>query len=259
MFRHSSRGTFVWLLIVGIALGLTLLAGAIPTGVGAALLAAYLGLWLLVARNIEVSAFFDSWRARTQPETEPSEVAREAIARARSDPNYDSLVRLLDIGLIVDEQRPDGMALRRGRFIALDDDAIRPFAIIHVPDVLGGRLSHIRFELMDSDGRLCYVFEDEKWLQSGENTLLPDYRFPIRKKAGELEAGGWSARIIIDGGVIGVHHFNLSPALRERRRNVGSDGEILRERVWRSSEDDESLPLSLEELLRQQSRQQSQK
>ncbi|MBN1565690.1 MAG: hypothetical protein JXA10_17735 [Anaerolineae bacterium] len=258
MFQHSSRGTFVWLLIVGTALVLTLLAGAVPTSVGAALLATYLGLWLMVARNIDVSDYFESWRAHTQPAVEPTEVAREAIARARSDPNYDSLVRLLDVGLIVDEQRPDGMALRRGRFISLDDDAIRPFGIIHVPDVLGGRLSHIRFELLDSAGTLCYVYEDEKWLEAGENPLLPDYRFPIRKKAGELEAGGWSARLIVDGGVIGVHHFNLSPALRDRRRNIGSDGEILRERVWRSGQEDESLPLSLEELLRQQSRQQHQ-
>jgi hypothetical protein len=164
----------------------------------AALLAAYLGLWLLVARNIELGPFIDSWKVRVQPDTEPTEVAREAVARARSDPNYDSLVRLLDIGLIVDEQRPDGMALRRGRFISLDDDAIRPFVIIHVPDVLAGRLSHIRFELLDSSNQLRYVFEDEKWLQSGENTLLPDYRFPVRKKASELEAGGWSARLIVD-------------------------------------------------------------
>lgn len=258
MFRHSYRGTVVWLFIVGMALGLTLLAGAVPTEIGAAMLAAYLGLWLVIARNVNLGPFFDSWKARVLSETEPTEVAREAVARARSDPNYDSLVRLLDIGLIVDEQRPDGMALRRGRFISLDDDAIRPFVIIHVPDVLGGRLSHIRFELLDSNDQLCYVFEDEKWLQAGQNTLLPDYRFPIRKKADELEAGGWSARLIIDGGVIGVHHFNLSPALRDRRRNIGTDGEILRERVWRSGEEDESLPLSLEELLRQQSRQQGQ-
>lgn len=258
MFRHSYRGTLVWLFIVGTALGLTLVAGAVPTGVGAALLAAYLGLWALVARNVQVGSLVDAWIARAQHDIEPTEVAREAIARARSDPFYDSLVRLLDIGLIVDEQRPDGMALRRGRFISLDDDAIRPFAITHVPDVLGGRLSHIRFELRDGDGEVRYAFEDEKWLQAGENVLLPDYRFPIRKKRDELEAGGWSARVIIDGGVIGVHHFNLAPALQDRRRHIGTDGEILRERVWRTGEEDESLPLSLEELLRQQSRQQNQ-
>ena len=42
MFRQSNRGTLVWLVIVGAALGLTLLAGGVPTGLGAALLAAYL-------------------------------------------------------------------------------------------------------------------------------------------------------------------------------------------------------------------------
>jgi hypothetical protein len=45
--------------------------------------------------------------------------------------------------------------------------------------------------------------------------------------------------------------------LQERRRQITSDGEI-RERVWRTEEEDASLPLSLEELLRQQSRERHQ-
>lgn len=255
MFRQSNRATLVWLFIVGMALGLTMLAEEVPTGIAAALLAAYLGLVLMVTRNISLAALPGLWASRISREKEPSEVAREAAARARSYPNYDSLLRLMDVGLIVEEQRPDGMSLRRGRFISLDDDSIRPFAIVQVPEVLSQRLTHIRFEIRDGTGKLCYAFEEEKWLQEGENILLPDYRFPVRKKAAELESGGWAAHIIVDGGVVGVHNFNLSPSLSVRRRQAAPDGEI-RERVWRSGEeDDESLPLSLEELLRQQSRQ----
>jgi len=255
MFQHSRRGTIVWLFIVGLALSLTLAAGAVPTEIGAVLLAAYLGLALLIARNVPLSDVVSALPARANRQPQATEVAREAVARARSHPAYDALVQLLDVGLIVDEQRPDGLSLRRGRFISLDDEGIRPFAIVHVPDAIAERLGRIRFELRDERNRAQYVYEDEKWLQAGENVLLPDYRFPIRKNTKELEAGGWSLVVMVDGGMIGVHHFSLSPSLRERRRNMASaDGE-LRERVWRSQDDDESLPLSLEELLRQQSRQ----
>lgn len=256
MFPHSDRGTLVWLFVVGLALGLTLLAGDVSTEVGAVLLAAYLGLVLMGTRGLSFGAALDSWKALTSRDKEPTEVAREAMARARGLAHYDALVRLLDVGLIVDEQRPDGMSLRRGRFISLDDDGVRPFAIVLVPGALGQRLGRVRFELRDEAGTVHYAFEDEKWLQAGENVLLPDYRFPIRKKAGELEAGGWTLQVWVDGHVLGVHSFTLGPSLAERRRQVAADGEILRERVWRSGdEDDESLPLSLEELLREQSRQ----
>lgn len=255
MFRQSTRGTVVWLLVVGAALGLTLVAGRVSTAVAAALLAMYLGVLLVVAGQIEVATVLRQVLHRQAALAPPSDVAREAAARARTLPNYDTLYRLLDIGLIVDEQRPDGMALRRGRFISLDDDGIRPFAIVDVPPALGGGLALVRFELFDGSGRKQYAYETERWLQPGENVLVPDYRLPIRKRASELEAGGWAAHVSIDGGVLGIHHFNLSESLAEWRRRAGADGELLRDRIWRGAEDDESLPLSLEELLRQQSRQ----
>ncbi len=258
MFRQSYRGTLVWLFIVGVALGLAMTAGGISNEIGAALLAAYLGVVLLVARNVQLGSVLESLSSRTERPAEATEIAREAMARARLHPDFDSLIRLMDVGLIVDEQRPDGVSLRRGRFISVDDDGVRPFAIIHVPEGLGARLGHIRFEIRDEKGKVHFVYEDEKWLQAGENILLPDYRFPIRKQADKLQAGSWSTQVIVDAGVLGIHHFNLSPSLAARRQQMSTDGEILRERVWRTEEDDESLPLSLEELLRQQSREQHQ-
>ncbi|MCD4687643.1 MAG: hypothetical protein K8S97_17075 [Anaerolineae bacterium] len=255
MFRHSNRGTVVWLFIVGLALIMTLMAGSVSTAVGAGLLAAYMGLVVMLARDVELGAVFSQLpNLRTHPQQEPTAIAQEAASRARRYRNFDAAIRLLDVGLIVDEQRPDGMALRRGRFISLDDEGIRPFAIVDVPAGLAGRMGHVRFELRDATGQLQYVYEEEKWLQPGENVLLPDYRLPVRKKADELNDGGWSAHVLVDAGVLGVHHFNVSASLEARRRNIGSDGEILRERVWRNQEEDEALPLSLEELLRQQSR-----
>ena len=254
MYRQSRRGTIAWLFIVGLALTLVLLSGNVPPMAGAVLLAAYIGLLIMGVRHIDLRRGFEAFSGPRRSEV-PSEVAQEAVARTFGLPNRETAIRLLDVGLIVDEQRPDGMALRRGRFISLDDDAIRPFAIVEVPDMLSGRLALIRFEMRDGTGQIQYAFEEEKWLNAGENVLVPDYRFPIRKRADRLESGGWSAHIMIDGGVLGIHHFNIADSLRLRRQMVGADGELLRNRVWRTREDDESLPLSLEELLRQQSRQ----
>ncbi len=256
MFQQSYRGTLVWLLIVGAALALTLAAGAISTGVGALLIALYLLLSLVVLRGSSIDSLRDALPKREATPAVPSEVAREATARARNLPDFDSLIRLLDVGLIVDEHRPDGLSLRRGRFISLDDDGIRPFMIVHVPAGLGDRLARVRFEIRDDTGKVHYAYEDDAYLQTGENTLVPDYRFPIRKRADGIAPGAWSLRVMVDDGILGVHNFNMSPSLEARRRLMGSDGE-LRDRVWQSHGEDESLPLSLEELLRQQSRMQS--
>ncbi|MBN2304105.1 MAG: hypothetical protein JXQ72_06505 [Anaerolineae bacterium] len=257
MFQQSHRGTLVWLLIVGLALVLSLGTGNISTAVGGVLLAVYLLLVLMVTRSGQLGALLEGLSLPGTREPESTEVAQEAMARARRYPDHDTLVRLLDVGLIVDEQRPDGTSLRRGRFISLDDDSIRPFATVHVPEGLSERLSLVRFEIRDDNGELQYAYEAEKWLMMGENALLPDYRFPVRKKADAIQPGNWTAHVIVNGGILGVHKFNLSSSLAARRRLMSSDGE-LRERVWRTPEANESLPLSLEELLRQQSRERSQ-
>jgi hypothetical protein len=254
MFQYSQRGTLVWLFIILMALALTMVAGAIPLPVGAALIAAWMALALFVTGRSQIASVLDSLPALGSRPAQPSEIAREAIARARRHPNYDALVQLIDVGLVVDEQRPDGLSLRRGRFISLDDEGIRPFAIFHVPDVLSERVGKIRFELRNETGEVQYVYETEQWLKSGENTILPNYRFPVRSNKNALDAGSWTAHILLDEGVLGIHNFSLSPSLASRRRQLaGTDGE-LRERVWQSDED-ASLPISLEELLRQQSRQ----
>lgn len=255
MFQYSQRGTLVWLFIIGMALGLTMAAGEIPAEAGAALIAAYLALVVFVTSRGQIASVLDSLPAIGSHQAQPSEIAREAIARARRHPNYDALVQLIDVGLVVDEQRPDGLSLRRGRFISLDDDGIRPFAIFHVPDVLSERVGKIRFELRDESGEVQYVYETEQWLKEGENTILPNYRFPVRSNKNGLDAGSWTAHVMLDEGVLGIHNFSLSPSLTDRRRQLAATDGELRERVWRSEEEDASLPISLEELLRQQSRQ----
>ncbi len=257
MLQQSHRGTLVWLLIVGAALGLTLAAGEVAAPLAAVLLVVYLAVALAVTRSVELGSLLGSLPARVVRQPQPTEVAREATARARSYPNHEALIQLLDTGLIVDEHRPDGLALRRGRFISMDDDGLRPFAIVNVPEALGERLGRFRFEIHDESGQMQYVYEAEKWLNAGENAVLPDYRLPIRSNKTGIAPGAWTVHVLLDSGLLGIHNFSLSPSLSDRLRGASSDGEI-RERVWRTEEDDASLPLSLEELLRQQSRQRRQ-
>ncbi len=247
MVRQSYRGTLVWLAIVGAALGVVVLSGNVSIEVAVMLLGGYAGVAWLALRGAPPVALSDVL-PRGELRDETTESAREAAARARRHPDYDPLVRLLDIGLIVDEQRPDGVLLRRGRFVSLDDDGLRPFARVYVPPGVAGRLGRIRFELRDGEDRVQYIYEDEKWLQTGENVLVPDYRLPLRKKAETLQAGSWSATLRIDDGLVGVHTFNLALPLATRRQPT-TDGEIAPD--WVGHEDaDDTLPLSLEELLR---------
>ena len=253
MFKQSYRGTLVWLGIVGAALGVAILAGNVPTAWALLLTGAYAGVAWLALRGASPVVLSDVLPHTTAPHEKMTEAAREAAARARRHPDYDPLVQLLDIGLIVDEQRPDGTLLRRGRFVSLDDDGVRPFARVYIPEGLAGRLGRIRFELRDEDDRAQYVYEDEKWLQAGENVLLPDYRLPLRKKADSLQAGNWSVTLYVDGGLVGVHTFNLALPLAARRQRLAPDGEITRE--WMEQDPlDAALPLSLEELLRSHNR-----
>ena len=248
MFQQSYRGTLAWLAIVGAALGVVLLTGDVSMEVAALLLGAYVGVGWLALRGAP-PVTLAGVLPRAEPRETVTEAAREAAARARRRPDYDPLIRLLDMGVIVDEQRPDGVLLRRGRFVSLDDDGLRPFARVYVPEGLAGRLGRVRFELRDGDERVRYVYEDEKWLQAGENVLLPAYRLPLRKKAETLQAGSWSATLHVDGGLVGVHTFNLALPLKARRPQLGPDGEISED--WGNADDaDDALPLSLEELLR---------
>lgn len=189
MFRNSNRATLVWLFIVGMALGLTMLAEEVPTEVGAALLAAYLGLVLMITRNVSLAAISGLWTSRIIHEKEPTEVAREASARARSYPNFETLVRLMDVGLIVEEQRPDGMSLRRGRFVSLDDDSVRPFAIVNIPAALSQRLSHIRFEFATEKASFVMLSKKKNGCKTAKTSSCPITGFLFGKRRQSLSRG----------------------------------------------------------------------
>jgi hypothetical protein len=81
-------------------------------------------------------------------------------------------------------------------------------------------------------------------LRPGENLIVPDYRLRLRGNEKLSRIGTWDLTVGVDGHTIGIHNFTMSPSISERLR-VMDDGEAA------LPYDEEDLPLSLEELLRQ--------
>ena len=160
MFGQSSRGTAVWLVIVGLALALTLITGEVPAAVAALLMAAYLALAYVVTRRVQVGTLID---ALPRPQARSAEIrkwhggceARAAYPSFDTDPPADA-------GPIV-EERP-GLALQHRRFISLDDDGA-PLRDVDVPPGASGGWRASASGSATSGGR--YLYEDDKWRVPG--------------------------------------------------------------------------------------------
>src|ERR1041385_154641 len=124
---RSRRGTYIWLLMLGLAVGIVVLAGALGTATGittelaVALVAGYIVLALAsLARfalpKVNLSMPQISSAIRTTP------AARQAIQRARNRPTYGNDATLTDVGMIINERRRDGQWNRHlAQVISLDD------------------------------------------------------------------------------------------------------------------------------------------
>jgi hypothetical protein len=104
------------------------------------------------------------------------------------------------------------VALRRARFITLDDESLRPYVVMHYPHGLRPRQVLLRFEITDAAGKPQYIYEVERTVDGGENLILPDYRLPLKSNNGKLNlSSAWNLRVSVDGDPMGAHHFNLLP------------------------------------------------
>lgn len=181
-------------------------------------------------------------------QTSSSPTARTANSQARHRPDFDDYYHLQDVGLIVDQQESDGLKLRRARLISLDDKAVRPYAVVNA-----ARYGHpaqvlVRYEITDSTGQQQFVYEMDYWMRPGENAILPDYRLPLKGNDRLGRIGKWDLQVWINGGLIAVHTFSVSPSAEQRRRQFGLDGES----QARLEMEYEPTPISLDELLKQQ-------
>jgi hypothetical protein len=254
MIRYKRHNT-LWLAALSTMMALVIISGNVSADVQAVLLGVF--MVALAGSFIDLSAsdqFFQAIQKRSLlSRTRTSPQAREAVARAssRGGGYYQAEIQLIDIGLIAAQTGQDGLVMRRTRSISKDDDGVRPFLTLQVAPTEADRNAHIRFEIVDQNGREQYIHEMKVYLRDGEMNVLADHHLPLMKNDHISGSGDWDLRVYIDGTLVGLHNVMLAPSDEERRHRLGTGG---RHYVTASEpEEEEEMPLSLEELLRNQS------
>ncbi|MBK8024289.1 MAG: hypothetical protein IPK19_23365 [Chloroflexi bacterium] len=250
-----------WLAALGALMAVLLVSGAATGPAAALLLALYASAVVLssVRMDVQPAQLLDRSRASLAA-SKMSPDAREAADRARRRGSlFSGGITLADVGLIATQSGSEGIAMRRTRSASGDDDGIRPFITVQVQPTEADRSARVRFEMMDHTGETRYVHEMRTYLRDGENSVLADTHLPLQ--SGDVDPGDWDLRVYVDGALVGMHAFNVSPSTRDRfayleereaqapqaaTQPAAQAGQRLR------TPQDESLPVSLEDLLRSQ-------
>lgn len=244
-----SRSSLVLLAVMTLVLIMLALSGAFQTPVSVAILGVYLCLLVGLLGQKAVQDVRRQISARA-PRRRPivTQAAQNALARAPSSSILLETFQLQDVGLVIDERVRGGVALRRARFISLDDESLRPYVVIHYPRQDSPRPTIIRFEIRDLRGKAQFVYEMEHILRGGENLIMANYRLPLKDNNKLSAPGHWELHISMDGYLLGVHNFDMLPTMSERIRRASPDGELApKSRL--ALEQEEPLPVSIEELL----------
>jgi hypothetical protein len=254
MLESNRRGTLVLYFIMAIAILTVIFSGAISPPLGALLLVGLMGFIGLTSRSAALKNIRDAMPETRQARTRAPQITRAAKTAVDRAPRSNLSIlqepyTLLDIGLIIDERRRDGLSLRHARFISLDDESVRPYLVLYYPNEVFQDQVLIRFEISDAAGNPQFIYEMEHRLRAGENLIVPDYRLLLKGNDKLSNTGGWGLSISVDEKVIGVHHFNLLPPVAERLRQGVTDGEVNPAARLMVEEDEDDLPVSLEELL----------
>jgi hypothetical protein len=248
------------LIVLGLLVALVVVSGAATAPVAATLIGLY--LFALAASLFEFQPTRVIERSRSSlTSIRMSTEAREAVERARRRGGAPAAgLTLLNIGLISTETSSEGMNFRITRSPSLDEDGVRPFIKLHVQPDYADRHSILRYEIIDANGDVQYVHEMRTYLRDGEMDILADHQLPLLRSERRLSAGDWDLRVTIDGALVGMHSFTVAPSLNDRYRRLDADesapaderpAQRLADDAPRSSDE----PMSLEELLRQRSRQ----
>ena len=130
-------------------------------------------------------------------------------------------VSVSDIGLLAYRQSDDPRLVRNGA-VWTDTDYLRPYVELWLPYKSRGI---VRFELVDSEGRLRYADEAEYDLVQGENALLPGTWLPLRGRA--VAPGQWRLRVLVGETLLAAHSFGWQAVGGgEVQRLMAHDGEL---------------------------------
>ncbi len=261
--QKSRRATIIWLVMIGLMLGLAAFSGAISSqvaviGLGVYLLMALAGLGAFNVRALQ-SAMQERQQARQARPRRPaariqtSSAAQKARQRASNLAEYDEVFTLADIGLIVSEITASGLNIRRGD-VTLDDQGVQPYAVIHADAGWTDQTVTARYEILDQTGETLFRHDEEVYLREGQNNLLSSHRLPLGAKAPEgANPGLWELRISVAGHVIGLHTFAVGPSMTQRQRLMSElDQRRARLRDSDTPAPGDDSPISLEDLLRGQ-------
>ena len=254
---HFKRRNVAWLMILSSMVGIAVLSSAVSANVQITLLAilAVAMMASLFEIGIQQRAFLQTLQHASRMQTRVSPQAKEATERARRRGTYiDDSMKLVDIGLIATQSGRDGTVMRRARSVSRDDDGARPFITLNVAPDAADHLALVRFEIYDHSGKEQYIHEMKTYLHDGEMNILATHHLPLMGNdtiPNEGDWGDWDLRVFIDGRLLAMHSFTLGPSVYERRRRPDSGEWERRRRI--EVEESAEIPLSLEDLLRDDS------
>jgi len=188
----------------------------------------------------------DDMELPTQPRADQVYAhALDAVRSAGLDPS-ETHVLPIDIGVMAfsGDQEP---VIYRTRPVLDDIDYLQPFVQLRLPTRARGR---IRFEIVDSDGQILFVHEEDHEFERGRNLVTPAARLPIHDA--HAMQGAWELRVSADGVLIADHHFEWQESTTKViRRHLKEDGELSHE-VRAMMAENRLQRMSLDELLEPQ-------
>lgn len=257
MTNFNRRNT-IWLGMLATMLAVVLLVGDVSVATQAVLLALFLFALGATVVNPKLPAnLYQTVQSRTQDRVRRSRMspqAQEAYARAEARGTYrSSKVQLVDIGMITTQSGDDGIVMRRTRSVSKDDDGVRPFVTVQVPNQEAERNAMMRFEIVDHNGEEQHVREMSVYLRSGEMNILSDHHLPLMDNPYVEGMGDWDLRVYIDNGLMGIHNFSLTPSFEDRRARLNRHSKTApASSTPATPKKIRNSPMSLEDLLRNQ-------
>jgi hypothetical protein len=254
--RSTQANNRFWQVMIGLFLlliGLGVVASEAVPALFMIALGGYL-LWRQFENNNHSSSFSASDQGYEYDFDEtPSEIrqsgaekvyahALKAVERAGLNPDE---VRVLpvDVGIMAFKGDLDPVVYR-SQPILDDVDYIQPFVQLRLPTKAVGR---IKFEILDSDGQVLFIREENKQLERGRNLLTPAARLPIHDA--QAMNKDWRLRISADGMILATHTFGWQESdTRRVRRHLTEDGEISNE-LRATLAENRLQKMSLDELL----------
>ncbi|MEO1643982.1 MAG: hypothetical protein AAFR67_02265 [Chloroflexota bacterium] len=231
MIRFKRRN-IVWLAALAIMTAIGLAGAASLTANVIAVQFMLIAVFALatVASTVEIGrereTLIDALR-RAPIRNRVSPDAREALDRAKGRGGYENAdLMMLDVGLIAVQSSIEGMAMRRTRSISKDDDGVRPFIALNVEPSEAERHATIRFEIYNQFGEEKFVHEMRAYLREGEMNIMTDHHLPLAGNRDITGAGDWDLRVYVDGNLLGMHNFNLSPSMTERQRRLAAEQDV---------------------------------